>query len=54
MNDLFDIVEDLEELAEMAETPGFWVKMEYILPKWKEKLAEAQEANEAQLRWLFD
>ena len=53
MNDLLEIVEDLETLETWADTPGFHQALEQILPKWRERLVEA-EAFMSQQADLFD
>ena len=53
MNDLIEFVEDLETLETWADTPGFHQALEQILPKWRDRLAEA-EAFMSQQAELFD
>ena len=54
MQDLLEIVEDLETLETWADTPGFYQALETILPKWKERAAQAEEEAERQMSMLFD
>ena len=54
MQDLLEIVEDLETLETWADTPGFHQALETILPKWKERAAQAEEEAERQMSMLFD
>jgi len=51
MNDLFEIVQDLEDIAEFGEgTTAMQVlyTVEDVLAKWKARLLEAQDAAERQ------
>jgi hypothetical protein len=54
MQDLLEIVEDLETLAELEGTPGFWAAFEDIAPKWQERKIKAEEDMERQFTMLFD
>jgi len=54
MQDLLEIVEDLETLAELEGTPGFWMAFEDIAPKWQERKLKAEEEAERQMAMLFD
>ena len=56
MNDLFEIVEDLEDIAEFGEgTPAMQVlyTVEDVIVKWKARLEDAQDAAERQFE-LFE
>jgi len=53
MQDLIEIVEDLETLAELEGTPGFWMAFEDIAPKWQERKRQAEEEMERQFTLDF-
>jgi len=53
MQDLIEMVEDLKTLETWADTPGFHQALEVILPKWEERLAEAEAFMDRQAE-LFD
>jgi hypothetical protein len=48
MNDLFEIVQDLEDIAEFGSDTASLYTVEDVLAKWKARLLEAQDAAERQ------
>ena len=48
MNDLFDFVEDLQQLEDYADTPAFDEMLGSIKEKWEAELAKAEEEMERQ------
>jgi len=53
MNDLFEIVQDLEDIAEFGSDTTALYTVEDIIVKWKARLLDAQEEAERQYE-LFD
>jgi hypothetical protein len=53
MNDLFEIVEDLEDIAEFGSDTTALYTLEDVIVKWKARLEDAQDAAERQFE-LFD
>jgi hypothetical protein len=53
MNDLIEIVEDLEDIAEFGSDTTALYTLEDVIVKWKARLEDAQDAAERQFE-LFD
>ena len=48
MNDLFEIVEDLQQLEDYSDTPAFEEMLSSIKEKWAAELAKAEQELERQ------
>ena len=53
MNNLIEIVEDLEDIAEFGSDTTALYTLEDVIVKWKARLEDAQDAAERQFE-LFD
>jgi len=54
MNDLFEIVQDLEDIAEFGSDPAALYTVEDVIVKWKARLLEAEEAASEREYEMFD